>query len=56
MRKQLSHFLRLNNGNATTSDISEKHWIIYFKLYCVFNPMEAKETSIEYLFLFEEVI
>lgn len=51
----IAKFERLNNGTATTSDTSEKRWILYFKLYCVFHPMEAKETSIEYLFLFEEI-
>ncbi|XP_039255307.2 unconventional myosin-X-like [Styela clava] len=51
----IAKFERLNGGIARNSVPQENQWILYFKLFCVFNPMQAKETSIEYLFLFEEI-
>ncbi|XP_076810963.1 unconventional myosin-X-like isoform X2 [Clavelina lepadiformis] len=43
--------LRSNPDSA----VRESEWGLYFKLYCVFDPMTAPEGSIEYHFVFEDV-
>nr|CAB3264150.1 unconventional myosin-X [Phallusia mammillata] len=33
----------------------ESEWVFYFKLYCVFDPIDSQEDSIEYHFVYEDV-
>uniref|UniRef100_H2ZET4 Unconventional myosin-X n=1 Tax=Ciona savignyi TaxID=51511 RepID=H2ZET4_CIOSA len=49
----LAKFEALNQESGVES--GELEWELYFKLYCVFDPMEVKEDSIEYHFVFEDV-
>nr|XP_018666876.1 unconventional myosin-X isoform X2 [Ciona intestinalis] len=49
----VAKFESLNHERDMAS--GELEWELYFKLYCVFDPMEVKEDSIAYHFVFEDV-
>lgn len=52
-----SNLNRTNSESQTNPDSGGKdsEWVFYFKLYCVFDPIDAREDSIEYHFVYEDV-